>query len=125
MNPVPQVAEGQWLGSRPEVHAMMDISDGTASDLRHIMERSGVGAEVELEAVPTEYDLRTALCAGEDYKLLLTVAADEFAAAAAAFEAQFGRPLYNIGRITAEAGTLRWLRNGHVSDDDFQGFTHF
>ena len=125
MNPTPQVAEGQWFGSQKAVHAMMDISDGVASDLRHIMERSGVGAEVELDAVPADSDLRTALCAGEDYKLLLTVAADEFDAVAAGFESRFGRPLYDIGRITACAGTLRWLRNGVESDDDFQGFTHF
>ena len=125
MNPTPQVAEGQWFGSLKAVHAMMDISDGVASDLRHIMERSGVGAEVELDAVPADSDLRTALCAGEDYKLLLTVAADEFYAVAAGFESRFGRPLYDIGRITACAGTLRWLRNGVESDDDFQGFTHF
>ena len=125
MNPIPQVAEGQWFGSQPAVHAMMDVSDGVASDLRHIMERSCVGADIDLEAVPTDYDLRTALCAGEDYKLLLTVAADEFAAVAAAFESRFGRPLYNIGRITAESGTLRWLRNGEPADEDFQGFTHF
>ena len=125
MNPIPQVAEGQWFGSREAVHAMMDISDGVASDLRHILERSGVGADVELDAVPADSDLRTALCAGEDYKLLLTVAAAEFDAVAADFESRFGRPLYNIGRITACAGTLRWLRNGVESNDDFQGFTHF
>ena len=125
MNPVPQVSEGQWFGGQRAVHAMMDISDGVASDLRHIMERSGVGAEVDLEAVPADSDLRTALCAGEDYKLLLTVAAGEFDTVAAAFESRFGRPLYNIGRITATAGDLRWLRNGVVSNDDFQGFTHF
>lgn len=124
-NPVPQVAEGQWLGGRREVHAMMDISDGTASDLRHIMERSGVGAEVDLESVPADADLRTALCAGEDYQLLLTVAADRFADTAASFESRFGRPLYNIGRITAEAGMLRWLHNGEPANEDFQGFTHF
>ena len=125
MNPMPQLAEGQWFGTQKAVHAMMDISDGTASDLRHIMERSGVGAAVELESIPTDYDLRTALCAGEDYKLLLTVAADGFDSMAAEFKSRFGRPLYNIGRITAEAGILRWLRNGEPSDEDFHGFTHF
>ena len=46
-NPRPQVAEGVWLGQRHEVHAMMDISDGLASDIRHIMERSGVGAAID------------------------------------------------------------------------------
>ena len=50
-NPAPQVAEGIWLGERPEVHAMMDISDGIASDLRHILHQSGVGAEVDTECI--------------------------------------------------------------------------
>ena len=40
--PEAQVAEGEWLGRRGEVHAMMDLSDGLASDLVHILERSGV-----------------------------------------------------------------------------------
>lgn len=69
-NPAPQVAEGIWLGERPEVHAMMDISDGIASDLRHILHQSGVGAEVDTECIPTPVDLETAVSGGEDYKLL-------------------------------------------------------
>ena len=68
-NPAPQVAEGIWLGERPEVHAMMDISDGIASDLRHILHQSGVGAEVDTECIPTPVDLETAVSGGEDYKL--------------------------------------------------------
>ena len=51
-NPTPQVEEGQWLGARREVHAMMDLSDGLASDLRHILDRSKVGARVELTRIP-------------------------------------------------------------------------
>ena len=51
-NPRPQVAEGVWLGQRHEVHAMMDISDGLASDIRHIMERSGVGAAIAKCGIP-------------------------------------------------------------------------
>ena len=39
--PMPRVAEGQALASVPGVHAMMDISDGIASDLRHILAASG------------------------------------------------------------------------------------
>ena len=41
--PVPRVSEGQALAATPGVHAMMDISDGIASDLRHILKASGVG----------------------------------------------------------------------------------
>ena len=84
-NPQPQVAEGIWLGARSEVHAMMDLSDGLASDLGHILDRSSAGAEVELSLIPVApgSDLRTAACGGEDYKLLLTAdpsAADRLAA---------------------------------------------
>lgn len=73
-NPQPQVAEGIWLGARPEVHAMMDLSDGLASDIRHIMERSGVGAAIDIGRIPLAQgaDVETAACGGEDYKLLLT-----------------------------------------------------
>ena len=42
-NPEPQVGEGAWLGARSEVHAMMDLSDGLASDLGHILDRSSAG----------------------------------------------------------------------------------
>lgn len=73
-NPLPQVAEGIWLGARSEVHAMMDLSDGLASDIRHIMERSGVGAAIDIGRIPLAQgaDVETAACGGEDYKLLLT-----------------------------------------------------
>ena len=64
---------------------MMDLSDGLASDLGHILDRSSAGAEVELSLIPVApgSDLRTAACGGEDYKLLLTAdpsAADRLAA---------------------------------------------
>ena len=106
-NPQPQVAEGIWLGARGEVHAMMDISDGLASDLRHILERSGVGAEIDTDRIPVAEgsDLRTAACAGEDYKLLFTVAPEAAEELAADFCARFGTPIYPIGRITGPTGT--------------------
>ena len=46
-----RVTEGVWLGEQKEVHAMMDISDGIASDIKHIMGQSAVGAEIELSKV--------------------------------------------------------------------------
>ena len=93
--PRPQVDEGLWLGTRSEVTAMMDLSDGLASDVRHIMECSGVGADIDLERIPTApgIDLRTAACAGEDYKLLLCAEASGVDSLMEAFEARFGAPL--------------------------------
>ena len=89
-NPAPQVAEGIWLGERPEVHAMMDISDGIASDLRHILHRSGVGAEVDTECIPTPVDLETAVSGGEDYKLLFTVAPESANTLLSNYRLRFG-----------------------------------
>lgn len=125
-NPEPQVAEGIWFGGRPEVHALMDLSDGLASDLRHILRRSGVGAEVEVERIPVAAgaDVRTAACGGEDYKLLLTAAPEAAERLAAAFEARFGTPLHPIGRITPTR-ELVWLRHGNPEPVDWHGFTHY
>lgn len=125
-NPQPQVAEGIWLGTRPEVHAMMDISDGLASDIRHIMERSGVGAAIDLERIPAAAgaDTQTAACAGEDYKLLFSADPASAGRLAEEFCARFGAPLYPIGRITA-TDRLDWLENGTPRTLDWHGFTHY
>lgn len=125
-NPTPQVAEGIWLGERTEVHAMMDLSDGLASDLRHVLDRSGVGAELDLDRIPVApgSDLQTAACAGEDYKLLFTAAPESAAALAAGYRDRFGTTLYPVGRITAAPG-LVWLRDGQPVTLDWQGFTHY
>lgn len=125
-NPRPQVEEGLWLGMRREVHAMMDLSDGLASDLRHILDRSGVGAEVLLERIPVAEgsDLQTAACGGEDYKLLLTADAEGAGRLADEFLKRFGSPLYPLGRIT-DTRELVWLQNGNPVPLDWHGFTHY
>ena len=125
-NPQPQVAEGIWRGARPEIHAMMDLSDGLASDLGHILDRSSAGAEVELSLIPVApgSDLRTAACGGEDYKLLLTADPSAADRLAADYRARFGAPLYPLGRITARPG-LVWLRDGRPEPLDWHGFEHF
>lgn len=64
------------LALRGIASAAIDVSDGLATDLRHICEESGVGAEIDPEQLPvltTDVDLRRALFGGEDYELLFTV----------------------------------------------------
>ena len=119
-----RITEGTWLGSKEEVHAMMDISDGVASDIRHIMESSGVGAEIDIKLIPTDYDIRFATTGGEDYELLLTIAEEHFETIAEAFTAATGTSLTAIGRIT-EGSDLVWLEDGMPSDIELRGFSHF
>lgn len=128
LRPIPRIAEGQRLLATGKVGAMMDISDGIASDLRHILKASGVGAEVDLERLPTSAQLdrmcksegwnrvELATSAGEDYELLLT-APEEIVE-----EVDF--PLYPVGCIV-EGGELRWLHNGTPEELQIKGFTHF
>lgn len=127
--PTPRIAEGMALRKTGKVGAMMDISDGIASDLRHILRASGVGAEVELQSLPLSPQLRTiceregwsatelATSAGEDYELLLT--APEEIASLVDF------PLYPIGRIVEGKVEIEWHDGGEKIDFTTKGFTHF
>ncbi len=119
-----RIEEGKLLGGIEAVHAMMDISDGIASDIKHIMELSGVGAEIDTALIPTDYDIRYATTGGEDYELLLTIDKDRFEDVAHELLATTGTQLTAIGRIT-EGDTLTWLENGKESELEFKGFTHF
>ena len=78
--PTPRLEVGRFLRERGLASAMIDISDGLSTDLGHICEESGVGAEVEAAAIPVaaigkparKVDLDFALHGGEDYELLFT-----------------------------------------------------
>ncbi len=124
-NPVPQVEEGIWLGGRREVHAMIDISDGLASDLRHILEASKAGAEVDVASIPTLVPLKLAVEGGEDYKLLFTVAPKSFEKLKSDYFKLFGAELYPIGMITAGEPAIVWTEDGQPTELKYEGFTHF
>ena len=79
--PEPRIELGRVLREKGLATAMIDTSDGLSTDLSHICEESGVGAEIEAVAIPRarvgkprhEVDLDLALHGGEDYELLFTV----------------------------------------------------
>ncbi len=126
--PTARVAEGVWLGGKAEVRAMMDISDGVASDLRHILKASGVGAEIELSQIPhsESVTLKQALSSGEDYELLFTVAAKYSEQLQQDYKEHFGRNIYPIGKVVAGVdNAISWLSNGESYTGDFHGFTHY
>jgi thiamine-monophosphate kinase len=114
LRPVARVAEGRWLGLAPGVHAMMDLSDGLATDLGHICRESGVGAAVDLPRLPVAPEVGEAARAlggdavtwaaagGEDYALLLTCEPGEVERLAAGLRRATGAALSMVG--TVEAG---------------------
>lgn len=134
--PRAQIAEGGWLAKQKGIHAMMDISDGLASDIRRIMEESLCGAHIQVEKLPISDNLRQAsklfgwkteeiaLTAGEDYCLLFTVDEKNFSTLENAFFKQFHRPLYSIGKILP--GTdLMYTFNDKLYTPLGTGFDHF
>jgi thiamine-monophosphate kinase len=135
--PRPHLREGQWLGGRPEVHAMMDISDGLNSDIQRIMDRSQCGARIELTQLPVSPELKEgaknlgwdarnlAAGGGEDYCLLCTVDCERFEACARDFREKFGTPLYRLGEITDQTRSLDYLEDGRVTDFSPRGVEHF
>ncbi len=75
--PQPRLAQGEWLSRHKIAAAAIDLSDGLSTDLAHICEESGVGAEVDAATIPlgTGATLEQALHGGEDYELLFTARA--------------------------------------------------
>lgn len=101
LQPEARVKEGVWLGQQPEVRAMMDISDGVASDLQHIIDRSKKSAIVMECNLPVAKGATPddAFCGGEEYELLFTVAKGKAQELMRRYEEHFGKPLYIIGRV--------------------------
>ena len=104
--PEVRVEEGIWLGEQAEVHAMMDISDGIASDIEHILNSSRLSVILVKKNIPIARgaNINWALCGGEDYELLFTVDRRKADELALRFEEKFGKPLYSIGRVVRQKG---------------------
>lgn len=111
IDPDPEVALGIALASIPEVTACIDISDGLSTDLHHLCDASGIGADIEQRRIPVFPDLEAAavplgidvrqavLHGGEEFALLFTSTLRE-----SELSARTGRPVYAIGRMAAEPG---------------------
>jgi len=121
----PQVELGKLLQSLGIVTSMIDISDGLSSDLWHLCEMSGVGAEIDAELIPvdpllTEHFpanecLAFALNGGEDFELLFTASDNEFTAS--------DRPgITRIGCIRGDIRSIELSGRGQLLP---QGYKHF
>lgn len=128
--PEPQIMIGEKL--RGIAHAAIDISDGLAADLGHILENSLVGANVIVDDLPLSKTLRQfvsqeegihlALTAGDDYELCFTIPENK--------KSQLETTLKDfsytcIGKITETPGLNFTFRNGDNYVQKTNGYQHF
>ncbi len=131
--PTPRSALGVALAAVQGVHAAIDVSDGLAGDLGHILAASSVGADIELPSLPVApglADLPEAarqeclLAGGDDYELLFTAAPQAREAVQAASRSS-ATPVTRIGRITVGADLRLLDAGGQPQALHAQGFDHF
>ena len=126
--PQPQLPIGRILREHKIATAMIDISDGLSTDLAHICEESGVGAEVDTESIPRssagrparEVELEFALHGGEDYELLFTSPPNRLVPSRIA-----GVPITQIGHITRLRKIVMRKRSGVGYVLEPRGWEHF
>jgi thiamine-monophosphate kinase len=129
--PQPRVALG--LALRGVASSAIDLSDGLAGDLGHILQRSGMGATVNVDALPRSAILAAQTVAlqqecgvagGDDYELLFSAPPGQREAVLAAGRAA-GVTVSCCGVIEAEPGLRLVGADGRPLARSFQGYDHF
>lgn len=136
-HPTPRVELGA-MASRV-AHSAIDLSDGLASDLKHVLQRSLVTAEINLDRIPLSAPVaknlepwaawELAVSFGDDYELLLTVPENR----AESFEEQanaIGCPVTRIGHVKPRdghslPGSITWTNSGQPTEAPKFGYSHF
>jgi thiamine-monophosphate kinase len=134
----PRVPEGRFLATNFSPTAMIDISDGLASDLMKMMEASRTTAEVLAESIPVSEAakrsakrkgisaLEAALHDGEDFELLFTLSKEEAEKCLALFRDKFSTPISVIGRVKrGRSRPLLVMKDGALAPLEAGGYEHF
>src|SRR5690606_441159 len=130
--PAPRVEAGLALAGL--AHAAIDVSDGLLADLGHVCAASGVGMEIELEALPVSPMLAAAFDAaqrrilqgtgGDDYELCFTLPPGRREEVAAVAEA-VGVAMTRIGRVVPGDAVVALEGDGRHWHAPRRGFDHF
>ena len=129
--PQPRVALGMAL--RGIASSCLDLSDGLASDLGHLLRASGVGAGIDLAALPLSAAVaaqpqalgwQLALAGGDDYELCFTVPKSR-QGVLAELSADLALPLTRIGQIVAGEPRIEWQFANEPRRLQLQGWDHF
>ncbi len=132
LRPTPRILQGQAL--RGLASSAIDLSDGLASDLVHILNASGCGARINLDSLPLsqaltasvshEQALRWALSGGEDYELCFTVPELNRGALDVAL-GHLGARWTCIGQVTALADGINYMMGDKPVTMELKGYDHF
>lgn len=135
----PRLKEARWLAETFSIHSMIDVSDGMAGDLRHLLQAGNVGAELRAASIPisraaklqaraessAKPPLLAALTDGEDFELLFTVAARDAVPLLDSWKLQFPEiKLSCVGKITESLGLHLRDTNG-IRLLGAHGYVHF
>lgn len=145
----PRLAEAQWLAKHFQIHALLDLSDGLAGDLGHMLKAANLGAEILKSALPVSRAAKlrsragehqhgspegghgrkpaalAALTDGEDFELLFTVASKDAVKLLDAWKRKFpDLKLSCIGKIVAGEGILLRDKTG-AHKIAAKGYEHF
>lgn len=137
LRPKPRVAAGLWAAGAGGARAAIDLSDGLAADLGHMMHASGCGARLERGLLPRRpgfNDLASTLMTwpevlmlsgGDDYELLLAIPPARWRAGEKGAARAAGVRLTAIGRLTREAGALVLVDGSREVVVVGKGWRHF
>jgi len=123
---MPRLFEAQFLVKQCRVNAMIDISDGLAADLGHILKASGVGAIIDKQLIPRRdhATINEALYDGEDFELLFTLSKSEARKLLSQKNKRY--PFYMIGEITPNTkGFMIREKHGILKKVLVKGYRHF
>lgn len=121
----PRITEARILVCNFKVNSMIDISDGLASDLRHVTDASNTGAAIYAENIPVAMgsSLNGALTDGEDFELLFTMPE---CVSEKVLTKKLGVAVKMIGEITNKKAGIKMMgKNGKKQDLKALGYRHF